>query len=598
MQAACGSFQALVNAAPTGATITIPPCTYNESVEVRKRLTINATGVVIDGQNVRDTGLEVHANDVTVTGLTVRRVRSDTHVGAVWTTGDISRFTFRNGKALDSSTVCISLNGGTGHRIISSEMAGCGKEGYFMNNVTGAVFDSNHIHHNNSAGAFDPGDEAGGGKTMASTGITFVRNHVHHNGGPGIWFDNNVRTAVVTNNKIHDNQTEGIYFEISSGAKISGNAVWNNGFGDPGWGFGAGITIASSDGAEVWGNTVAWNARGISVISQARGPSPHNNNYVHDNKIIQQGTSFVTGFYDDHGNTLFAAANNNRGSGNDYWVGGPEPSNDRFEWHGPKSRLSDYEATPGEHGGRYMTTAERNQALAAAGISGTPTPPAPTPPGKPVTAPQPSLRFRTGSQVASSGATPARIGWPALSGATAYQVQLRRAGGGWVNVSLPSARSLLANVVLANGASYETRLRARLSSGIWTGFRYGSVTTVRRLSETSAGPVWTGPWRRVARAGALGSYVRTSSTAGAAVTYRFYGRSIALLAPRFSTAGRALVTVDGRSWTVDLRSSSTQTRRIVFQTSWSAPGTHTIRVRVLGTAGRPRVDIDGFSILR
>ena len=96
--AACGSFQSMVNAASAGSTITIPSgCVYHETVTIGKRLTVNASGVTIDGDNVRSGGLRVTSSDVTVNGLTVTRVRaSDPYYGAVWTTG-VSRFTFRGG---------------------------------------------------------------------------------------------------------------------------------------------------------------------------------------------------------------------------------------------------------------------------------------------------------------------------------------------------------------------------------------------------------------------------------------------------------------------------------------------------------------------
>ena len=39
-----------------------------------------------------------------------------------------------------------------------------------------------------------------------------------------------------TNNRVHDNDGEGIFFEVSQRAEISGNAVWGNGFHSAGWG--------------------------------------------------------------------------------------------------------------------------------------------------------------------------------------------------------------------------------------------------------------------------------------------------------------------------------------------------------------------------
>jgi hypothetical protein len=62
--------------------------------------------------------------------------------------------------------------------------------------------------------------------------------------------------------------------------------------------------------------------------------------------------------------------------------------------------------------------------------------------------------------------------------------------------------------------------------------------------------------------------------------------------------GTATVSVDGHVVaTVSLRASATGSARIVFERSWSAVGNHTIRIRVSGTTGHPRVDLDGFVVL-
>ncbi|MEA2545488.1 MAG: hypothetical protein QOI09_761, partial [Chloroflexota bacterium] len=37
---------------------------------------------------------------------------------------------------------------------------------------------------------------------------------------------------------------------------------------------------------------------------------------------------------------------------------------------------------------------------------------------------------------------------------------------------------------------------------------------------------------------------------------------------------------------------------LVFSYSWATPGTHKIRIVVLGTAHHPRVDVDAFVVLR
>ena len=147
VDAACGSFQSRVDNASAGSTITIPACTFNESVVIRKRLTINAYGATIDAGG-RAHGLRIEANDVTVNGLHVKNASGGAHDGAIHT-GGASRFTLRRAKIYDSATVCLSLNTGTGVRIIKTSLKRCGKEGYFGNKLTDLTFRKNWIHHNN-----------------------------------------------------------------------------------------------------------------------------------------------------------------------------------------------------------------------------------------------------------------------------------------------------------------------------------------------------------------------------------------------------------------------------------------------------------------
>jgi hypothetical protein len=37
---------------------------------------------------------------------------------------------------------------------------------------------------------------------------------------------------------------------------------------------------------------------------------------------------------------------------------------------------------------------------------------------------------------------------------------------------------------------------------------------------------------------------------------------------------------------------------VVFSASWSTNGVHSVKLVVVGTAGRPRVEVDAFPILR
>lgn len=108
-------------------------------------------------------------------------------------------------------------------------------------------------------------------------------------------------------------------------------------------------------------------------------------------------------------------------------------------------------------------------------------------------------------------------------------------------------------------------------------------------------------WSTKTVSGALGGTIRRSRTAGATVSFAFTGTQVAWIATRGKDRGKAEVYVDGlRRGTVDLYASSTQTRRIVFAANLS-PGTHTIKIKVLGKHGSKAtagyVDVDAFTIV-
>jgi parallel beta-helix repeat protein len=369
----CGSsLQSLVNAASAGATITVGACTYHETVTINKALTISGPAT-IDGDDTRTYGIVVGASDVTIDGLTVMDTRNPAQDGAV-RVRNASRFTFRDGRILRGAGACISISGGSGHRVLNSELAYCGQEGYHGTSMTDSLYAGNHIHHNNSAHAFDPYWEAGAGKITNSARITFDGNEVDHNGGPGLWCDIDCVDITFSNNRIHHNEQSGIFFEISTGATIYGNVVWENGWSRTPWGWGAGILVSSSGGANVYGNTLAWNADGISIISQSRADrDPTTNINVHDNIVIMKASAsdssdkYGMAWLQDWSGSLYSSASNNRGTSNDYWNSQSEPSI-RYNWNGGISTLTTFNGTPGEEAGRYLTLSERDAALSQAGI--------------------------------------------------------------------------------------------------------------------------------------------------------------------------------------------------------------------------------------
>ena len=122
---------------------------------------------------------------------------------------------------------------------------------------------------------------------------------------------------MITGNEIYNNWDAGIFIEISSGATITHNTVYNNGWHTTGgtgadgttracpWLWGGGITLAASDTTEIAYNTVSGNCNGITGTQQNRPqgiPGLLQNDTIHDNQIAGPGGK--TGVIADNGANL------------------------------------------------------------------------------------------------------------------------------------------------------------------------------------------------------------------------------------------------------------------------------------------------------
>jgi probable HAF family extracellular repeat protein len=115
--------------------------------------------------------------------------------------------------------------------------------------------------------------------------------------------------------------------------------------------------------------------------------------------------------------------------------------------------------------------------------------------------------------------------------------------------------------------------------------------------ERSARIHYAGPWARSSRTGDWGGHEKSATRAGATASITFTGKRIWWIATTDPSFGRARVSIDGHVvQTVDLGASFGRARTTVFVHAFAKAGTHTLRVAVLATAGRPRVDIDAFAV--
>ncbi len=323
---------------------------------------------------VRDHWVRVNSSDATVAGFRMYHSANDAQDGGILIGGygqpARDRVTIRDNVLSDAHGAVVEAYGGSGLRILNNELFRGGQQGLGLGGPggSGSLVQGNRIHDNNTEG-FEPGWEAGGMKATLQTGLTLDANEVWGNVGPGLWLDVQCKDAILSNNSVHHNANAGLFFEVSYGAKIYGNKVWENGWGWPNWGWGAGILISSSGGAEIYGNTVAWNADGISIISQQRSDAnPVTNNYVHDNQIIATRGSDLLFWAQDWSGTMFDATANNRGASDTYWMDIPENGEARYSWITATGYLTTFNATAGAEGARYLTTTEKDQLLSQAGL--------------------------------------------------------------------------------------------------------------------------------------------------------------------------------------------------------------------------------------
>jgi hypothetical protein len=117
--------------------------------------------------------------------------------------------------------------------------------------------------------------------------------------------------------------------------------------------------------------------------------------------------------------------------------------------------------------------------------------------------------------------------------------------------------------------------------------------------ETSSVFAWSSGWTRSTAPGSSGGAIRSASAPGATATVRFTGRSVGWYARRGPGQGFAQVWVDGVLLaTVNLEATAVQPSLAVYRRTWSSSGAHTLKIRVLGTLGRPAVEVDAVEVVR
>ena len=203
----------------------------------------------------------------------------------------------------------------------------------------------------------------------------------------------------------------------------------------------------------------------------------------------------------------------------------------------------------------------------------------------------------TGSLV--NGQIPYRLSWTGMdasSGIDHYEIAQSLDGGAWSTVTL--AQTAPTNVrLLVAGHTYRFRVRAVDHAGNIGAWATGAVVRMAAYSELSSAVKYTGRWATSSSTAYWGGKAKSSSTAGAKATFTFTGRSVAIVSRLGPGRGKAEIWVGStKVATIDLNATTYSSQRIVWSKAWTTSIKRTVTSKVLGTSGRPRVDLDGFVV--
>ncbi|MEI7745312.1 MAG: hypothetical protein WCK58_16375 [Chloroflexota bacterium] len=210
----------------------------------------------------------------------------------------------------------------------------------------------------------------------------------------------------------------------------------------------------------------------------------------------------------------------------------------------------------------------------------------------------PAVTPRAGLRLTGT-AVPVTVAWTGSdtggSGIAGYVLSRSTDGGStWTAVTTTVAISC-ATTVPSTGS---TRFKVVATDKAGNQTEATGIATVALVQQAS-GVVYAKTWSVQALAGFSGGSVKWSKVASATASYTFTGRGIAFVTTRAATRGKVRIYVDNvLQGTYDLKATATGYRTLAWQKSWATSAKHTVRIVVLATAGRPRVDLDAFVVVK
>ena len=194
------------------------------------------------------------------------------------------------------------------------------------------------------------------------------------------------------------------------------------------------------------------------------------------------------------------------------------------------------------------------------------------------------------------GAMPVSIGWTWYeggSGIARYNLSQSVDGSAYSSISTTlTTPTVTRNLLPGHQYSFASRAYDRAGNFSPWGF---NVIKLTGLQQTSSRIAYHGTWTTSTSTTWWGGTAKGSSSAGATASLTFTDRQFAWIGIKASNRGKAQVYVNGiLTATVDLYSATLQKPQVLWRGVWSTNVTRTVTIKVLGTVGRPRIDVDGF----
>jgi hypothetical protein len=211
-------------------------------------------------------------------------------------------------------------------------------------------------------------------------------------------------------------------------------------------------------------------------------------------------------------------------------------------------------------------------------------------------APTVALRNNTGPVTAADPVTISWNGTDATSGVNHYNLYESKDGGAYTLAATTTSPTFNKN--LGPGHTYQFEVDAVDNAGNTSAFKAGGVYSLTLYQETASQIKYSASgWTHQTLSGANGGSVEFASAAGKTATLSFTGSQVAWMSTQGPTRGSASVTLDGgTAATINTHTTSVATAHIVDVVT-ATQGAHKLVVKVLGTSGHPRVDIDAFIVL-